>query len=35
MVIFVPKGDATDPTRAPEFYDHTYDYLSRLGLAEA
>lgn len=32
MVIVVPEGDSTDPTRLPTFYDGTYDYLRRLGL---
>lgn len=32
MVVFVPPGDRRDPTRLPEFYDATYDYLRRLGL---
>ncbi len=32
MVIFVPMGDASDPTRASEFYDGTYEYLRRCGL---
>ncbi|MEO7158149.1 MAG: DNA/RNA helicase domain-containing protein, partial [Vicinamibacterales bacterium] len=32
MVIFVPHGDASDPTRAPAFYDTTYDYLTGLGV---
>jgi hypothetical protein len=32
MVIFVPSGDPTDLTRAPEFYDATYNYLSELGI---
>lgn len=32
MVIFVPPGDPTDPTRRPEYYDTTYDYLAGLGL---
>ena len=32
MVIFVPPGDQTDPTRSPEFYDSTYDYLRELGI---
>ncbi|MGH3639611.1 MAG: DUF2075 domain-containing protein [Mycobacterium sp.] len=32
MVIFVPPGDASDPTRSPEFYDATFEYLSSLGL---
>ena len=32
MVIFVPAGDSTDPTRLPEFYDATFAYLSDLGL---
>ena len=35
MVIFVPEGEESDPTRAPAFYDQTYDYLSSLGLAHA
>jgi hypothetical protein len=33
MVIFVPKGTKEDPTRRPEFYDHTFSYLSGLGIA--
>ncbi|MBX7127102.1 MAG: DUF2075 domain-containing protein, partial [Cyclobacteriaceae bacterium] len=32
MVIVVPEGDNDDPTRLPEFYDHTYHYLQGLGL---
>jgi hypothetical protein len=32
MVIFVPPGDAEDPTRQPVFYDGTFDYLVGLGL---
>lgn len=32
MVIFVPPGESSDPTRLPEFYDETYGYLSALGL---
>jgi len=32
MVIFVPQGEASDPTRAPEFYDATFDYLRSVGL---
>jgi hypothetical protein len=27
MVIVVPAGDSTDPTRVPEFYNPTYEYL--------
>jgi Uncharacterized conserved protein (DUF2075) len=34
MVIFVPPGEQSDPTRAPEFYDETYQYLSGLGLSQ-
>lgn len=34
MVIFVPRGDASDPTRPPEFYDGTYEYLRRCGIPE-
>jgi len=32
MVIFVPHGDAADPTRAPDFYDGTFQYLRDIGL---
>ena len=32
MVIFVPLGDAEDPTRDPHLYDETYQYLTDLGL---
>jgi hypothetical protein len=35
MVIFVPPGESSDPTRKPVFYDQTYNYLSGLGLPEA
>ncbi|MBL8859552.1 MAG: DUF2075 domain-containing protein [Planctomycetes bacterium] len=34
MVVFVPTGDSHDPTRAPKYYDSTYDYLRRAGLSE-
>jgi len=32
MVICVPPGDATDPTRPPSFYDSTFNYLAGLGI---
>ncbi len=32
MAIFVPPGDLADPTRLPEFYDGTFDYLVSLGI---
>jgi hypothetical protein len=32
MVIFVPHGDESDPTRAPTFYDATFNYLSEIGI---
>lgn len=32
MVIVVPKGDPTDPTRNAKFYDPTFEYLVRIGL---
>ena len=35
MVIFVPPGEESDPTRTPLFYDQTYNYLASLGLAVA
>jgi hypothetical protein len=31
MVVVVPKGDIDDPTRKPEFYDSTYQYLMDIG----
>jgi DUF2075 family protein len=34
MVIYVPPGDPTDPTRSPEFYDATYRYLAEIGITE-
>ncbi len=33
MVIVVPLGDASDPTRKPRFYDPTFDYLRDLGFS--
>jgi len=33
MVICIPEGSLDDSTRAPEFYDETYKYLSSLGIA--
>jgi hypothetical protein len=32
MVIFVPPGDPTDPTRSPEFYDSTFECFRQLGI---
>ena len=32
MVIFIPDGDVADPTRLPQFYDATFDYLQELGV---
>ena len=34
MVIFIPPGDASDPTRLPAFYDSTFNYLRELGIPE-
>lgn len=34
MVIVVPEGDPSDPTRNPAFYDSTFEYLKRLGVAQ-
>lgn len=31
MVIVVPPGDLEDPTRKPEFYDPTFEYLREVG----
>ena len=32
MVIFVPKGNSQDPTRPPQYYDSTFNYLTDLGI---
>ncbi len=32
MAVFIPKGDASDPTRSPEYYDSTFEYLAGIGL---
>jgi Schlafen group 3, DNA/RNA helicase domain len=34
MVIFVPKGDESDYTRPPSFYDQTFAFLKSCGIAE-
>ena len=34
MVIVVPSGDPDDPTRRPEFYDPTFEYLRAIGFRE-
>jgi hypothetical protein len=34
MVLFVPPGDAADPTRLPEYYDETWLFLTRVGVPE-
>ena len=34
QIIFIPKGDVTDGTRVPEFYDETFQYLLDCGLVE-
>lgn len=34
MVIVVPNGETADPTRRNEYYDRTFDYLSRVGFRE-
>jgi DUF2075 family protein len=32
MVVYVPPGDTNDHTRAPAYYDKTYQYLRELGI---
>ncbi|MEL7592113.1 MAG: DUF2075 domain-containing protein [Anaerolineaceae bacterium] len=34
MVIVVPSGDSEDPTRNPDFYNPTYEYLKSIGFME-
>lgn len=31
MIIVVPSGDSEDPTRNPDFYDPTFEYLKDIG----
>ena len=32
MVVFVPPGESADPTRSPDYYDSTFNYLTGLGI---
>ena len=32
MIIFIPEGDPSDPTRLPRFYEPTFQYLKELGI---
>jgi hypothetical protein len=32
MVIYVPLGESNDPTRSPDYYQATYEYLAGLGI---
>lgn len=32
MVIFIPQGEAADPTRSPAYYDSTFEYLASTGI---
>ena len=34
MVIMVPSGDTDDPTRNPDFYNSTFEYLSEIGFSQ-
>ena len=34
MILVVPEGSAIDPTRSPDYYDSTFQYLKSLGLDE-
>jgi DUF2075 family protein len=34
MVIFIPKGSDEDKTRCKKYYDHTYNYLRRIGIKQ-
>jgi DUF2075 family protein len=34
MIIHVPEGDPNDPTRLPEIYDPTFEYLASLGIPQ-
>jgi hypothetical protein len=32
MILFIPPGDSSDPTRHPAFYDRTFEYLRLCGI---
>lgn len=32
MIIVVPEGDRSDPTRSPAYYDETFTYLASIGI---
>ena len=32
LIIVIPNGDTEDPTRKPEYYDATFNYLKSLGI---
>jgi hypothetical protein len=32
MVLVIPEGNDDDPTRNPDYYDNTFNYLSGLGI---
>jgi hypothetical protein len=32
MILFVPRGEASDPTRDAQYYDPTFEYLVGLGI---
>jgi hypothetical protein len=34
MIVFIPPGDSTDPTRCAKFYDPIFEYLRELGIPE-
>jgi hypothetical protein len=34
MVIFVPAGETSDPSRSPAYYDCTFNYLTNIGIPE-
>jgi len=32
MILFVPRGEAEDPTRLAVFYDQTFEFLQACGV---
>lgn len=34
MIIFIPHGSSDDPTRRPEYYDETFNFLKKTGIEE-
>lgn len=34
LIIYIPKGNSSDATTLPQYYDGTFNYLRELGIEE-